>query len=633
MKRIISTILLVSLLLSTVLFMTSCDEDDGAQINVFLSEQIYNFDPAGSYLDDATIAILHLIYEPLFNLDEDGDVQEAMADEYEFDDETGDLIITLCESYWSNGKLVTAQHFVNSWQRIIDYNNSFDCAPLLYEIKNARYIKTGTVNPETGKYCYTDDLGVVAVDNMTLRISFEDSENVDRDAFLRNLTNIALAPINRDSLNNSQTEYWYLTNNMTGYCNGPFRIQELNLEEGYFTLARNADYHRPEDSEDGPDEYVIPAELRTIWDINYKIDDVAAKDPKYLHEVYSRMYKEAEEKAERTVFYMSALSLDDRKTVGDSAVVSDALSTYTYIFNTRNPLFADSNVRSVLSRVIDRNKLVEIVTFAKPATGFISPGVWDTDDADEDESFRAVGGSYNALTKPLSIEEANKLLGDAPRGTFSISFENREEDKAIAEYVAGLWGQLGYTVTLKPCTAVVKKEYPKADPQKPTTVPEEDLTTYYDSTLKVRYDTRDFDVIAVDYQMFSTNAFTALATLSGNYHGGKIDMDAYNKVPSADTENKVLSKYRTDNVAGYQNEQYDALIAKAIATSDLEERSAILHEAEELLMCEMPVAPLLFNQNFYVVHDYLDNLEVNYYGFTVFTYATLKDYEEFFFQD
>ena len=44
----------------------------------------------------------------------------------------------------------------------------------------------------------------------------------------------------------------------------------------------------------------------------------------------------------------------------------------------------------------------------------------------------------------------------------------------------------------------------------------------------------------------------------------------------------------------------------------------------------MPVIPLIFNQNFYVVNkSYLKGLDVNYYGYTLFTDARLKKYEQF----
>ncbi len=629
MKRIISVLLLVTLLFTTGVCLTSCEEDEGAEISVYLAERLYNFDPAGSYIDDATISILHLIYEPLFTLDDDGDVQKAMAKDYDIDKDAGTMTITLRESYWSSGKRVTAADFVWAWQRIINSNNSFECAPLLYDIKNARYIKTATI-PEGGTESDREinSFGAVAVDTETIQITFE-SADIDYDAFLRNLSNIALSPVNRESFNNGQESYWYLSTGMIGYCNGPFRIKDLNTEEGYFTLARNNDYHRPDpkESRKSADHFVVPSMLRTIWDITYDIE-TAQKDPAYLDSVYDKMYSQAAD----TVFYMSTLSLADRKdeNVKKNAEVSDALSTYSYIFNTENELFKDAAVRRVLSAVIDRNKLAEELVFAKPATGFISNGVWDSTSAREKKSFRAVGGeliSANAIT----VDEAKAQLAaaNAKSGAFTIYYENREEDKYIAETVAAVWNQLDYyTVTAKPCTAYKIIEYPVGSDG--STNEEEAPTVYYRSELMTRYEKRDFDVIAVDYQMFSTNALTALASMSDNYNGMGIDLEAYNL--STDV-NKMISSFRNGNSANYYNAAYDEKIAQAMNTNDLKERAVILHEAEKILVEDMPIIPLLFNQTYYVKHKKLKNLDVNYYGFTVFTRAKLSGYDEYFFED
>ena len=71
-------------------------------------------------------------------------------------------------------------------------------------------------------------------------------------------------------------------------------------------------------------------------------------------------------------------------------------------------------------------------------------------------------------------------------------------------------------------------------------------------------------------------------------------------------------------------------MAKALATPNLKDRAELLHEAEKLLVADMPVIPLIFNQNFYVVNkSYLKGLDVNYYGYTLFTDARLKKYEQF----
>ncbi len=132
MRRIFSALLAVVMLFASMTCLTSCgNEDEGAQISVYLSDRIYGFDPAADYADDATIAVMHMLYEPLFTLNENGKVKKALADTYSFDKESGDLYISLKESYWSNGDRVTADDFVYAWQRLISPEFSSDAAVLL----------------------------------------------------------------------------------------------------------------------------------------------------------------------------------------------------------------------------------------------------------------------------------------------------------------------------------------------------------------------------------------------------------------------------------------------------------------------------------------------------------------------
>ena len=49
-----------------------------------------------------------------------------------------------------------------------------------------------------------------------------------------------------------------------------------------------------------------------------------------------------------------------------------------------------------------------------------------------------------------------------------------------------------------------------------------------------------------------------------------------------------------ENVAGYANEEYDALIKDSLKQMDRAKRIEDMHKAEQILMREMPVCPLYF---------------------------------------
>ena len=96
-------------------------------------------------------------------------------------------------------------------------------------------------------------------------------------------------------------------------------------------------------------------------------------------------------------------------------------------------------------------------------------------------------------------------------------------------------------------------------------------------------------------------------------------------------KNDPAADYRPDlrHITGWQNDEYDELLEEAFEESDLGARSEILFEAEEILMEEMPVMPLVRYQNAYVVNKDLKKLENNYYGTMLFANAKLKHAEDY----
>jgi ABC-type oligopeptide transport system substrate-binding subunit len=58
-------------------------------------------------------------------------------------------------------------------------------------------------------------------------------------------------------------------------------------------------------------------------------------------------------------------------------------------------------------------------------------------------------------------------------------------------------------------------------------------------------------------------------------------------------------------------------------------RAAKLHEAESMILSDMPVIPIIFNQNAYIISGDLSKNESSYYGFRVFNRLALKDYIQY----
>ena len=105
-KRILATFLCVVLLCGTLSGCAKSDDEiPGAYITMYLTDDIYDFDPANAYYNTDAINVLSMMYDTLFRLDENGKVKKSLVDSYKIveNEETDEYYIefTLKEAYWS----------------------------------------------------------------------------------------------------------------------------------------------------------------------------------------------------------------------------------------------------------------------------------------------------------------------------------------------------------------------------------------------------------------------------------------------------------------------------------------------------------------------------------------------------
>lgn len=207
MKKVLSLILAMILTAATITGCTTLektetgDYDKGAIIDMYLTTEVYTFDPQVSITDDAMLKILNLIYEPLTKLDEKGNWKKAGMKSYKIEkDEDGEfsILINLNDTRWSDGRTVQAADYVYSWKRILDPDSTNEAAAMLYDIKNARAVKSGDAT--------IDDLGIAAVETYTLQVEFE--QKVDLDLFFENCSSIALSPLREDVITRYGDDVW-----------------------------------------------------------------------------------------------------------------------------------------------------------------------------------------------------------------------------------------------------------------------------------------------------------------------------------------------------------------------------------------------------------------------------------------
>ena len=308
----------------------------------------------------------------------------------------------------------------------------------------------------------------------------------------------------------------------------------------------------------------------------------------------------------KVTFVMADASLAERAEYKKKAKTADHTSTYTYVFNTEHPLFADANVRLALSAVIDREAIVNAITFGKAADGFIP----DVSGGSKDD---LISTGANKAKAEQYLAAANQSVVNANKA-FTLTIDSDEESKKIAEIVEAAWESLGFTVTVKVAEPV---ENTVAD------------GTIHDSGIQyliknATYGDVGFDVIAVDWQTYSLDAMAGLASLTSNLNGMGIEYK--NDVAVTDPAYAVARK----NVAGWSDKTYDDLVAAALACDDKKERAEKLAAAEAYLVAEMPVCPLVFNQSFVFTGSKISKVKFDGLGNLNLTNAKLSGYTKYY---
>ena len=591
--------------------------DKGAYIKMYLADEVFDFDPAYAFNNESAVKVLSLMFEPLFNLTASGKVEKALVSSYKiFRDNNSNeykMTITLKETHWSDGTPVFADDVIYAWKRILEVESSSEAAYLLFDIKNARAVKEGEVS--------IDDLGIYAVDDRVLEITFEG--DIDYDQFLVNLTSYALVPLREDIV--SRNDDWS-KKPATITCCGPFTLRSVSYddEDKGLTLERNQYYMRDRSKNDLL-KFVTP--YRLIVDFT--------KDDQAIMDAY----------AAGEIFYVGEIPLSVRASYADQAEITDALSTHVYYLNQNaviddgtlqeveakdaegntivddknkpvmvweggEKLFANETVRKALSLAIDRDAIANAVVFAKAATALVPPAAMEGYDAKT--LFRANG--KDILATSADVAAAKSMLTsagiDATKYTFSITVrESDDTHMMIAEMVQAAWASLGFNVNLDVAGVIVNDDINTATEE----VAKDIRDDMYNEKL-YGINGQSFEVIAVD--AFATNggASSMLVHYAKPFAGQAMDMS---------TLDYVIEPHMT----GYDNEEYNALMEEYHATKDLAKKAELLHKAEEILMNDLPVIPIVYNQNAILVSDDLSNANPTFYLPAYFKKVKQKNYE------
>ena len=564
----------------------SGEYDKGAIIPMYIGTQMYSFDPTLAYLNDSNVKILSMLYAGLTDIDANGKLRLSLIDSYKIIDGTDGvykMTITLKDTKWSDGRSVQAEDVIFAWKRILRVENDCEAASLLFDIKNARDIKSGMKT--------IDDIGLTAPETLVLEIEFEHS--IDYQQFLRNLSSPALVPLREDIV--SKSDDW-AKKPATIVTSGPFILKQATYG-GILRLERSNYYFLDAENDKYLDKYVIPFRIET--DYSKTLDAQLTNLASDVATINSA----------NTIFFSNEIPLSQRAAYKDYVTMTDLMSTHTYYFNLRNPLFQDARVRKALSLAIDRQHIAnDIVVFADPATGFIPNKVTN---GSVGTSFRQEGGEL--ISPTASLDEAKRLLNEAGvrGGDIRISYYADDDvSGAIANAVKEAWQQLGFTVTAYGVRAAQNIN---------------DEALYNDVfhnlyTVEQAADDR-WDVLAIDYQMLCEEAFSALAPFATEFSGNGVDL-------SVDVSGEEEDEYPViGHSTGYESDEYDALIEQIYNETDKAKKIELVHEAEQMLLDDMPIVPIIFNKDaYYTRSDVVSGFGCDYYGTTDFKRVKMSNY-------
>ncbi|MBR5124271.1 MAG: hypothetical protein IKU90_03995 [Clostridia bacterium] len=633
-KRIFALLLCAATLLTSLSFVgcefkdkkkTQKEEDKGQYITTYLTDNVYDLDPAKAYTNEALANVVSLMFDTLFKLDANGKVKNSLVEEYVIEENEAaqeyTMKLYLKDTNWSDGTAVSANDIVFAWKRLLEVDANYEAAALLFDIKNARAAKEGDAS--------IDDVGIYPAEQQMLEINFEGK--IDYDQFILNLTSLALAPLRDDIV--SKSDDWAKKPG-TMVCSGPFKLGRVNMKLSE-TDRYYDEYHVYKDA-NGFDKTGREEAVQTITDfmlernIYYFRDNEEDRlkksvtpykitvDCSLTEEQLTAMYETG------MVMYISDVPLALRKegTIAADAVVADKSFSTNSIYLNQNALidngteegeklFANEKVRQALSLAIDRNAIVDAIVYAEAATGLVPTGVFEA--GNRKTSFRsACSEKYTYLS--TDADKAAALLSEAgikpSKYTFELTVAAYDEVHcAIAEIIVENWKALGFNVSLKKLGTIKNNDYYKYT----DSTPEDICDDLYAENLRAGH----FEAIIFDYCALSTDAFSVLAPFAKPFAGRGMDM--------SNPDEYLL----TPHITGYDSEEYNALMEAIFAEKITANRSDDLRKAEGILMNDLPIIPVVFNLSATVTSAKLKGETVDYYNVTHFEKASINSYTKY----
>ncbi|RIE06487.1 peptide ABC transporter substrate-binding protein [Candidatus Cryosericum terrychapinii] len=559
MRKALSFVLISVFLVVALLGTVSCKATKGTlqEVTYNLGTEPATIDPALSQGIPEANVILQ-VFDGLTRIDKNNMPQPAIAKSWVISDDQKTYTFTLRDASWTDGTPITAYDFEYAWIRALSPETASQYAYQLYYVKGGEAfnmsIKSGT------KYY------VQAVDAkgnpVTKSVGGKDVAVPDMTKEIDPSKDVGVTALDAKTLQvvlESPTVYFL---NLTAFPTlMPVCKAVVSTNDKWAADVTNF-------VTDGPFKL-------TEWSHNDKMTFV--KNPTYWDKDTVKLSKitylmVTDESTALSMFQNGQMDVGSTVPLSElpklvasgDAKIFPYLGTYYYMFNVTKKPFDDVRVRKALTLAIDRNAIATSITQGGqvPALAYVPNGIAD---AVAGSDFRTVGGTFY---KDADIAAAKALLAEAgyPDGkgfpAFTLLYNTSNAHKSIAEAIQQMWSKnLGISCTLKV----------------------EEWGVYLDDRNNLNYQVARAGWIG-DYM--DPNTFLDMFVTNGGNNG-----------------------------TGWSNKTYDDLISKAKVTTDPVARMATLHDAEKILMTDLPIMPIYFYTNPVLITKHVMNFYQSTLGF------------------
>ena len=376
--------------------------DVAQELTFVLSDEPDGIDPTVTN-NSFAMYVLCNCFDGLVTYDASGSIVPACAESWDISDDGTVYTFHLRDGLkWSDGTPLTANDFVYSIQRVLTPSTTAQYYSMMSDyIKGAKEFYEGTGTAE--------ELGAKALDDNTLEITL-----IQPTSFFIDLVSMwCYFPVQKATID-ANGDRWTASAD-TYICNGPFKMEQINLGEGY-VLVKNENY----------------------WDA----DNVTLEKLTFRFILDSATALTAYESGDVDGI-RSIPSADYARLVASNAGVNVVpnYGTVYYNINCSKAPYNDPLVRKALNLAIDRKTIIENVVQidATPAFSYLAPG-YGVNGKDITEGRGTFG-----LSETADVEAAQAALAEAgyPNGegfpTLQLSYYSNDTVKKVVEAMAEMF--------------------------------------------------------------------------------------------------------------------------------------------------------------------------------------------------